>query len=295
MPSPARLAGFLAVASAPLLLGCGEEQLDEPLGVEVAEIIGGTEAVPYSRPWQANVFIALQGELEHFCGGSLVAPSWVLTAAHCAFVGSVRLDADYYYVVLGDHHSPSSTGWPEQVRRLAEDPILHPDYRKVNGVSATDFALLHLDVPVQISAETQVVRLANDHDLPGEFGNVTGWGDTSSNGGGGAYLMEANLPIVENSACDAASLARDLLPDEICAGIPPSIGGFINGGPKAACHGDSGGPMAIERSPGYWELAGVTSWGDPDCSSYTVFGRVSSHRDWIRRYAPDVSVMAALL
>lgn len=106
------------------------------------------------------------------------------------------------------------------------------------------------------------------------------------------FLQQAAMPIVTNRAC-AEKLDSSLnggLPidnrtwhvtnDMLCAGDAGKT--KTNG-----CYGDSGGPFVCkDKESDRWVLQGVVSWGDPDCSSsnhYSVFTRVSSYIDWIKR------------
>ena len=62
-------------------------------------IIHGTETVPHSFPWQVSIMDELSG---HYCGGSVLSPNWVITAAHCAkiiWIGVLYSDE----VALGQH------------------------------------------------------------------------------------------------------------------------------------------------------------------------------------------------
>jgi hypothetical protein len=141
-----------------------------------------------------------------------------------------------------------------------------------------DVALLRLATPVVLGSYVATINLAVGDDGPGLTAIVSGWGNTLAGPGGGSgvpnVLREATLPINPNASCNGLDPGgRQLFPNEICAGDL--------GGNRGGCHGDSGGPLALQRSNGQWDLIGVVSWGNPDCLSYTVFARTSSHRAWI--------------
>jgi secreted trypsin-like serine protease len=269
--------GFCAMVS--LLVGCGgEEYGGEDYQTIQDPIIGGSVAALGAWPWQAQISIP---GFSHWCGGSLLSPDWIVTAAHCAQepVGS-------YTVVMGEHDRSVVDG-AEQTRTVAA-VIVNPAYPAGTSPGHHDVALFKLSSPVNLTSRVRTIRPAVAGDGSGQNSLVSGWGNTSPGSGASNLLMQATLPIATNAACDAApNLVRDLFADEICAG-------FLNG-QSGGCHGDSGGPLSVERAPGVRELVGVVSWGQGTiCGTYTVFGRVSSQVNWIRKYVFDVAQLPVL-
>ena len=93
-------------------------------------------------------------------------------------------------------------------------------------------------------------------------------------------LQDLKVPVVENSVCAPRNAFNFHVVTEkmICTGNDDGSN-FSSG-----CHGDSGGPLSCELSPGIWTVVGVVSWGSPLCNGldrYTVFTRISSYRNWI--------------
>lgn len=74
--------------------GCGQPAVPPQLG---SRVVGGEDAVAHSWPWQVSLQYSRNGDWSHTCGGTLIAPSWVLTAAHC-YSSSLT-----YRVVLGEY------------------------------------------------------------------------------------------------------------------------------------------------------------------------------------------------
>jgi secreted trypsin-like serine protease len=261
-----------------LLLGC-ESDGHQTFPLESNDsnaIIGGTEPNPGDWPWQAQLTIP---GYDHWCGGSLLSPSWVLTAGHCVDGRT----ASEFTVVLGEHDR-NVTETTEQTRSV-DEIVLHPSYRVG---TKNDIALLHLSSGVTFNEAVRPLRLAVDGDEADQNAVVTGWGNTYPGSNASDVLMQAVLPIRPNSNCDDASgLTRDLYTNELCAG-------FLNG-TQGGCHGDSGGPLVVQRSSEIWEQVGIVSWGRGYyCDTYTVFDRVTSHVDWVRERVVDTAVLAVL-
>ena len=205
-----------------------------------------------------------------FCGGSLVAPSWVLTAAHCL----VNATPEQIVATVGHHRIGSGQGQRRTVDRI----VVHPSYGfDFAHDFAHDLALLHLSQPV----EAESAALLTDDNLalaaPDSLGTVIGWGALSEGGEEGLLsydLQQVELPIVSEEDC-TNSMGRMINENLLCAG-------FSEGG-KDACHGDSGSPLVVPDGSGGWRLAGIVSFGI-GCARpafYGVYTRVSQYDDWI--------------
>uniref|UniRef100_A0A8C0JEN8 Peptidase S1 domain-containing protein n=1 Tax=Chelonoidis abingdonii TaxID=106734 RepID=A0A8C0JEN8_CHEAB len=129
-------------------------------------IIGGRECRIGSRPYQ----VALLRNGRIYCGGSLIAPKWVLTAAHCSRrINSLR-------VHLGDYNlwvkEPT-----EQIRRI-RNFFVHPEYNLRHRDN--DFMLLELDKPALLNSYVNTINLATHCPSPGTRCSVSGWGTIES-------------------------------------------------------------------------------------------------------------------
>ncbi len=244
-------------------------------GQMAPRIVGGTEAPRGQYPWMVALARHSVGSLfdAHFCGGVLVHPHWVLTAAHCV----ERERPSSVDVVIGAHNL--KTDRPPVVRRLAvREIVLHPDYDP--ETSDSDLALLVLAEPV---ADVPPLELIDDAELgvPGTEATVLGWGATAGDGSGfPAALQQVGVPLVSLALANAlpafdGSLTEAMLP----AG--PAEGG------RDSCQGDSGGPLIVAGPAGGSPmLAGVVSFGADtlDCAApggYGIYTRVLVFRNWI--------------
>uniref|UniRef100_A0A8C0WIY1 Plasminogen n=1 Tax=Castor canadensis TaxID=51338 RepID=A0A8C0WIY1_CASCN len=223
-------------------------------------IVGGCVANPHSWPWQISLRTRFR---QHFCGGTLISPQWVLTAAHCLEKFS---RASSYKVILGAHQEVNlESGVQEiEVAQLFPEP------------TRADIALLKLSRPAVITNNVIPACLPSPDYVVADrtVCYITGWGETQGTFGAG-LLKEAQLPVIENKVCNRYEyLNGKVKSTELCAG-------HLVGGTDS-CQGDSGGPLVCFEKDKYI-LQGVTSWG-LGCARPNkpgVYVRVSRFVTWI--------------
>lgn len=242
---------------------------------ETSKIIGGVEAVDGSLPWQVSLGVARISDTRaaHFCGGSVVSATWIVTAAHCV----TRLAPDKLRVVAG-----SNTLQPGLPRYAVKRIIVHPAFAALT--MDRDIALLELAEPLPMGNRIQAIALLRTGQekkslVKDAALTVTGWGVTVEDGVAVASLRVLDVPLVLRRSCNRA-LAYDgaISIHMICAGYPS--------GGRDACQGDSGGPLTIavdidgKRTP---TLAGIVSWGDgcAHVAKVGVYTRVAKFTAWV--------------
>ena len=241
-------------------------------------IVGGIESDPNAYPWMAGITDA--GGSSPYCGGTLVAPKWVLTAAHC-FLNSDETSVDTTKsvdVILGRFDMAGQAGEIIHVAEIIPHPSYYPsvsdDY---------DITLLKL---VRPSNQPVIALAGSDFSYSlvadGTPAKAIGWGNTSSVSSEESIypdkLREVDLPIVSNITCQASAAPMNvtITQNMVCAGYKE--------GKKDSCTGDSGGPLVIQGMQG-WVQVGLTSFGygincaDPD--TYGVYTRIPRLADWI--------------
>jgi secreted trypsin-like serine protease len=235
------------------------------------KIIGGLYTKEGADPWQVALVRAEKTgpDRRPFCGGSLISPKWVVTAAHCVDRGTLPTDFD----VIGGTTDVNNGG----VRLKVAEIVVHPNYTRADHLN--DIALVRLQQPIIApqAREIAILPLAQEATVLKwkATARVTGWGALSEGGVSVAELRYVELTVYSNKDCnDRVAYNGAIADDMVCAGFAAEA--------RDSCQGDSGGPLTVQAD-GKRYLAGIVSWGD-GCArpnKYGVYTRAARYVTWL--------------
>ncbi|OAD61523.1 Venom protease, partial [Eufriesea mexicana] len=241
------------------------------------KIVGGAPAELGAWPWIAELGFrdsTNPAQPKWLCGGSLISARHVLTAAHCA------IRDDLYVVRIGDLYLNRIDDGAHPVQVEIESKVIHPEY--TSKLFVNDIAVLRLAEEVPFTEHVYPICLPVEDNLRDNsfyryLPFVAGWGAIANRGPASDILMEVQIPVVSNEACEQAySRFKVAKIDDrvLCAG-------YARGG-KDACQGDSGGPLMLPRRLYFYQI-GVVSYGfkcaEPGFPG--VYTRVTAFLDFI--------------
>ncbi|XP_030763777.1 trypsin alpha-3-like [Sitophilus oryzae] len=244
-------------------------------------ISAGLDAARNQFPYQISLRVINGNSLFHICGGSILSPRWVVTAAHCTYYA-----ADQFWVTAGILLQ-TDTEIPNQQTVAVSNYINHPLYPGGYSVSANDISVMRLASLLTYGINVQPIALPVTGDIPSGTAVVSGWGSLGPpNNVAPNNLQFVEVPLLSKDDC--ASLIAYLSGMDnpfrtafnLCTTTYPSS-------TEAVCNGDSGGPLVHNA-----RLVGIVSWGYTPCGNPgfpSIYVDTAAYISWIQQTTNNLS------
>ncbi|XP_053261353.1 acrosin-like [Podarcis raffonei] len=249
-------------------------------------VVGGSNVLPGTWPWTVSFQILTYTGYFSICGGSLISPRWVLSAAHC-----FQEPKEIPNITLSIGANRISDPGPDAQRRSIKRLLNHKQYErfwnKTFSKIHNDISLVELNEPVNCTDYIQPACLPDESVAVSKLGHcyISGFGIMDATTKKMPDIMqEGAVDIIPRATCSSPDWwYHYILEENICAEN-------LERG-TTMCQGDSGGPLMCreQRSERYWVI-GVTSWGPPFCGQKKkpgVYASTQFYIDWIRKMTKE--------
>ncbi|XP_044739801.1 uncharacterized protein LOC123301132 [Chrysoperla carnea] len=257
---------------------CGEEidtdvEIDDP-NIDTAEIdriLHGRVAKPMTFPFQVSLQENTRDRTYKFCGGVIIKPKWILTAAHCYFneVKNGNKFRNDFRVKAGVVKANDLGPTAQYVPNNSMDSPLY----RITFVN--DIALLQLKYPLKYNKYVRPIALPPKNYKAKGIGTIVGWGAIDNDEEVSSLALRyATIPVSKKEECDEY-FENPLTKNQLCLGVNSKYN---------ACAGDSGGPF-VQTIKGKPAVVGITSYGTEGCyeDEPIVYTNVVSHLDFIKK------------
>ncbi|CAI6368896.1 unnamed protein product [Macrosiphum euphorbiae] len=249
-------------------------------------IKNGEKALVGTAPWNVGIYQLTQKNYNYdlICGGSIIAPNLVITAAHCFWQkgmlsNNISINDGLYKTAVGKYDR-NFTIIDNDFTQIMNVEIIYlkEGYNGPTGFHAEDIAIIVLQNRVSFNNDVAPVCIdwnGKYNVVNGDQGKIVGWGKTET-GISSPILLEASLPYIDHSSCRNICAngfeAYILTDDKFCA--------LVSG--QGVVKEDSGAGLNFLHSNSYY-LTGVASMNDPNTnSSIAAFTEIMYHIQWIR-------------